>query len=178
MLTTILTIIVVAIALVLIVAARQPDEFRVSRSTVLPAAASVVFPHVNELRKWETWSPWARLDPDAKSTFEGPAAGTGAVMRWAGNKNVGEGSMTITDSRANELVRFRLEFLKPFKATNTAEFEFRPQGDQTHVTWSMYGENNFMSKVISLFINCEKMVGGQFEQGFANLKEVVEKAKG
>lgn len=175
MLTILLTVIVVAIVLMLIVAARQPDEFRVSRSTVLPAVPSAVFPHVNELRKWEAWSPWAKLDPDAKSTFEGPAAGTGAVMRWAGNKNVGEGSMTIIDSRANELVRFRLEFLKPFKATNTAEFEFKPQGDQTHVTWSMYGENNFMSKVISLFINCEKMVGGQFEQGFANLKEVLER---
>ncbi len=177
MLTTILTVIVVAIALLLIVAARQPDEFRVSRSAILPAAPSVIFSHVNELRKWEAWSPWARLDPDAKSTFEGPPAGTDAVMRWAGNKNVGEGSMTITESRPNELVRFRLEFLKPFKGTNTAEFEFKPQGDHTHVTWSMYGENNFMSKVINVFINCEKMVGGQFEQGFANLKEVVEKGK-
>jgi hypothetical protein len=129
---------------------------------------------VNELHKWDAWSPWAKLDPNAKNTFEGPPAGTGAVMCWAGNKNVGEGSMTITESCANELVQFRLEFLKPFKGTNTAEFIFKPQGDQTHVTWSMYGENNFLSKVIGIFINCEKMVGGQFEQGFANLKEVVE----
>jgi len=174
----ILIVLAVAVIVLLVVAARQPDEFRVSRSSVLPVAPSIVFPHVNELRKWEAWSPWARLDPDAKNTFEGPPAGTGAVMCWAGNKNVGEGSMTITESRPNELVRFRLEFLKPFKGTNTAEFEFKPQGDHTHVTWSMYGENNFMSKVINLFINCEKMVGGQFEQGFANLNEVVETEKG
>jgi hypothetical protein len=170
----ILIVLAVAVIVLLVVAARQPDEFRVTRSTILPVAPSIVFPYVNELRNWEAWSPWARLDSDAKSTFEGPVAGSGAVMRWAGNKEVGEGSMIITESRANELVRFRLEFLKPFKGTNTAEFIFKPQGDQTHVTWSMYGENNFLSKVIGIFINCEKMVGGQFEQGFANLKEVVE----
>ena len=173
----ILIVLAVAVIVLLVVAARQPDEFRVSRSSVLPVAPSIVFPHVNELRKWEAWSPWARLDPNAKSTFEGPPAGTGAVMRWAGNKNVGEGSMTITDSRPNEMIQFRLEFLKPFKATNTAEFVFKLQGNQTQITWSMYGTNNFLSKVIGLFINCEKMVGGQFERGFANLKEVVERTK-
>lgn len=178
MINIILTVIAVAVVLLIIAASRQPDEFRVSRSATLPAAPSVVFPRVNDLHQWEAWSPWARLDPNAKNSFEGPAAGTGAVMRWAGNKNVGEGSMTITESRENELVRFRLEFLKPFKATNTADFVFKPQGDRTQVTWSMYGRNNFLSKVIGVFINCEKMVGEQFEQGFANMKAVIEEGKG
>lgn len=170
-----LLVLAVLVAVFMTVAARQPDAFRVSRSAVFPAAPSVIFPYVNDLHKWEAWSPWARLDPNADTTFEGPSAGPGAVMRWAGNKNIGEGSMTLIESRANERVRFRLDFLKPFKGTNTSEFEFRPQGDRTHVTWSMSGENNFLAKVISLFIDCEKMVGGQFDQGFANLKEVLER---
>jgi hypothetical protein len=172
---TILAIIAAAIAVLILFIATRPPEFRVTRSGAIPGPVSAVFPHVNELRKWEPWSPWARLDPNAKSTFEGPAAGAGASMAWAGNNQVGEGRMTIIESRPNELVRFKLEFYKPFKATNTAEFTFKAQGDQTVVTWSMFGTNNFLAKAMNLVINCDKMVGGQFEQGLANLREAVEK---
>ena len=176
MLTTILIGVAVIAAIFLVFVATRPDEFRVTRSGVIPAPVATVFPHVNELRKWEAWSPWARLDPNAKSTFEGPAAGTGASMAWAGNRNIGEGRMTIVDSQPDERVRFRLEFFKPFKATNTAEFTFHSQDGQTLVTWSMFGTNNFMAKAINVFINCDRMVGGQFEQGLANMKAVVEAA--
>jgi hypothetical protein len=129
---------------------------------------------VNDFHKWEEWSPWAKLDPAAKATFEGPSAGTGAIFRWAGNKEVGEGSMTITESRPSDLIRIRLEFLKPFAATNTAEFTFKPEGDQTAVTWSMAGQNNFMSKAICLFMDRDKMVGGKFEEGLAAMKSIAE----
>jgi hypothetical protein len=158
--------------------AGRPDEFKVTRSSKINANPDAVFPHVNELRKWEAWSPWAKLDPNAKSAFEGPSAGTGAIMRWSGNKKVGEGSMTITESNANELVRFRLEFLKPFKATNTAEFVFQPEDGQTVVTWSMFGKNNFTGKIFSLIVNCEDMVGSDFEKGLDQLDAVVRTARG
>src|SRR5260221_14652047 len=107
------------------------------------------------------------MDPNAATTFGGPASGVGATMDWAGNMKVGEGSMTIVESHPNDLVRFRLDFQKPFAGTNTAEFTFQPQGGQTQVTWSMTGHNNFMGKAMGLVMNCDKMVGGQFEQGFA-----------
>lgn len=152
----------------------RPGEFSVSRSASIGAPSAKVFGNVNELQKWEAWSPWAKLDPDCKTTFDGPAAGTGAVMRWDGNNKVGKGSMTITDSKASELVRFRLDFLKPFKGTNTAEFTFRPEGNGTNVRWSMKGTNNFVGKAMSLVMNCEKMVGPQFEKGLAQLKTVSE----
>jgi len=152
----------------------RPGEFSVSRSATIGAPPAKVFPNVNELQKWEAWSPWAKLDPDCKTTFEGPAAGTGAVMRWDGNNKVGKGSMTVTDSRPSELVRFRLDFLKPFKGTNTAEFTFRPESNGTFVNWSMKGTNNFVGKAMSLVMNCEKMVGPQFEKGLAQLKAVSE----
>jgi len=174
MLCTILGILVLALIVFAFVASRQPAEFRVSRSTMITATPEKVFPHVNELRLWEAWSPWARLDPSAKSTFEGPASGTGAIMRWNGNNKVGAGSMTITDSKPNEMVRFRLDFLKPMRATNTAEFSFQPQGSQTQVTWSMVGNNNFIGKAMNLVLNCEKMCGDQFEKGLTNIKAVVE----
>jgi len=117
------------------------------------------------------------LDPNSKSTFEGPAEGVGAKMSWAGNNKVGVGSMAITESRPSEFIQFKLEFQKPMQATNIAEFSFKPEGDQTNVTWTMMGTNNFMGKVMGLVMNCDKMVGGQFEQGLASLKEVVEQEK-
>ncbi len=131
---------------------------------------------MNDFHNWEAWSPWAKLDPAAKATFEGPSTGTGAIFKWAGNKEVGEGSMTITESRPSDLIRIKLEFLRPFEATNSAEFTFKPEGNRTAVTWSMEGKNNFIAKAVCLFMNMDKMVGGQFEQGLAQMKAVVEAA--
>ena len=158
----------------IIVVAMQPAEFNVMRSAKLAEPPEKIFPHVNDLHLWEAWSPWAKLDPNAKNSFAGPASGVGAAMAWEGNCKVGVGRMTITESKASSLIRFRLEFEKPMKATNTAEFTFKPEGGQTVVTWSMAGRNNFAGKVFGLFMNCDKMIGGQFEKGLAQLKSVAE----
>ena len=174
MLDIILILVAIAVIIFIIVAAMQPSDFRITRTGTITAPASSVFAQVNDLHKWDPWSPWAKLDPDAKNTFEGSASGVGAIMRWVGNNKVGQGSMTIMESRPDEFISFKLEFLKPFKATNTSEFSFTNENDQTTVTWSMYGKNNFMGKAIGLIMSCEKMVGGQFEKGLAALKSVVE----
>jgi hypothetical protein len=155
--------------------AMQPAEFIVSRSATFAAPAGAVFPQVNELRKWKAWSPWAKKDPQAKETYDGPAAGTGSVMAWAGNKEVGEGRMTIVESQPNALVRFKLEFFKPFAATNSAEFAFKEEAGRTAVTWTMRGQNNFIGKAMCLVFDMDKMVGGDFEAGLAGIKTIVEK---
>ena len=174
MLDIILMLVAIAVVVFLIVVSRQPDDFKVTRSASMAAPVSSVFAQVNDLHKWEAWSPWAKLDPAAKNAFEGPESGVGAIMRWSGNNKVGVGSMTIIESHSDDLVRFKLDFLKPFKATNTAEFWFKSEGDQTVVTWSMLGKNNFISKAMGLIMNCDKMVGGQFEQGLSSIKSIVE----
>jgi hypothetical protein len=166
----------VILAVFLVIVALQPADFRVSRSATIPAPAPAVFAQVNDLHKWQAWSPWEKLDPAMKRSFEGPPAGVGATYSWTGNKEVGEGRMTITESRPNELVLMKLEFFKPFAATNTSEFTFKTEGGQTAVTWSMAGRKNFISKAVCMFMNMDKMVGGQFEEGFANLKTVSEAA--
>lgn len=176
MLKKILIAIAAIVVVFVIVVAIQPSEFRITRKATISAPAPAVFAQVNDFHNWEAWSPWAKLDPAAKTTFEGPSAGTGAIFRWAGNKEVGEGSMTITESRPPDLIRIKLEFLKPFAAINTTEFTFTPEGDQTAVTWSMAGKNNFIAKAVCLFMNMDKMVGGQFEKGLVNMKSVVETA--
>jgi Polyketide cyclase / dehydrase and lipid transport len=176
MLKKFLIAIAAIIVVFVVVVALQPSEFRIVRSATISAPAPAVFAQVNDFHNWEAWSPWAKLDPAAKATFEGPSTGTGAIFKWAGNKEVGEGSMTITGSRPSDLIRIKLEFLRPFEATNSAEFTFKPEGNRTAVTWSMEGKNNFIAKAVCLFMNMDKMVGGQFEQGLAQMKAVVEAA--
>lgn len=176
MLKIILIAVAAIVVLFFIIVSLRPSDFLVTRTGRISAPVGVVFDNVNDLHKWDAWSPWAKLDPNAKNSFEGPVSGAGASMAWSGNNKVGEGKMTITESRPNERVQFKLEFLRPFKATNTAEFTFKSEGDQTVVTWSMSGKNNFMGKAIGLFMNCDKMVGGQFEQGLASLNSVSQQA--
>jgi len=156
----------------IVIVALQPAEYRVVRSATVSAPASTVFGQVNDFHNWEAWSPWAKRDPAAKNSFEGPSAGTGAAFKWAGNKEVGEGRMTITESRPSDLIRIKLEFIKPFASTASTEFAFKSEGNQTTVTWSMAGQKNFVSKAFCLFMNMDKMVGGDFEKGLASLKAV------
>jgi hypothetical protein len=169
-----IAVVVVLLGLVAFIAT-QPGESQVARSATFAAPAPAVFAQVNELKKWEAWSPWAKKDPQAKSSYAGPAAGAGASMSWAGNKEVGEGRMTIVESSPNALVRFKLEFFKPFAATNTAEFSFKEEGGRTALTWSMRGQNNFIGKAMCLVFDMDKMVGGDFEAGLAGIKAIVEK---
>ena len=178
MLPYILVGIAVLVVLFIIVVAMQPSDFSVTRSAKMAAPPEKVFPYVNDLHQWEAWSPWAKLDPNAKNSFEGPASGVGAAMAWEGNCKVGVGRMTITESKTGGLVRFKLEFVKPMKATNTAEFTFKPEGNQTVIAWTMAGKNNFVGKAFGLFVGCDKMIGGQFEKGLATLKSVAEGVPG
>ena len=161
-------------AVLTVVIIRQPDQFRVSRSLTIAAPAAAVFPHINSLRAYQEWSPWTNLDPNIKIVMEGPAAGPGALMKWSGNRQVGEGVMTLTESQSPHLVRFNLAFLKPFKSTSSVEFTLLPEGKQTLVTWTMHGANNFISKAMTLVMDCDKMIGGDFEKGLAQLKTITE----
>jgi hypothetical protein len=174
MLKTVLIGLVAVVVVFLAVVALQPSAFRISRSATMAAPAPAVFAQVNDFRNWEAWNPWQKLDPAAKNTYSGPPAGPGAMCAWAGNSEIGEGRMTITESRPNELIRIKLEFLKPFEVTNTAEFTFEPAGNQTAVTWSMFGHNTLMGKAIGLFMNMDRMIGEQFEKGLADMNSIVE----
>jgi len=176
MLIPTLSIIAAVVVLFVIVVAQQPRTFRVVRNTTIAAPPAAVFVRVNDLHEWEAWSPWQKIDPAMTQTYDGPPAGVGSSMWWSGDKKVGQGRMTITESRPDDFVRLRLEFIRPFKATNNVEFTLQPQADQTLVTWAMTGERNFFFKAFGLFMSMEKMVGGDFERGLAQLKSVTETA--
>jgi hypothetical protein len=176
MLPIILTIVAVVIGAFLIIVALQPAEYRVERSATMAAAPTQIFEQVNDFHNWGGWNPWGKLDPAMRVTYEGAPAGVGSVYKWLGNKNVGEGKMTITQSRPAELVGIRLDFYKPFKATSDTEFSFQPQSDgKTVVTWRMNGRNNFIAKAMHMICNMDKMIGSQFEKGLSDMKQIVER---
>jgi uncharacterized protein YndB with AHSA1/START domain len=174
MLLTILSAALLLLLAFLVVVAIQPSTFRVSRSTDIAAPPEIVFAEVNDLHRWEAWSPWAKIDPASRTTYAGAESGEGAIMSWAGSDKVGEGRMTIVESQPGRLIRLRLDFIKPFQATNMAEFRFEPAADGTSVTWSISGERNFVFKAMGLLINCNKMMGDQFDKGLVQLKAVAE----
>ena len=164
---------VVVIAAFLIFVATRPTDFRVERSATIAAPAQALFEQVNDHHKFNQWNPFLKLDPNVKNTYSGPDAGVGAVCSWDGNKDVGAGSATITESKPGELVRERMDWKRPMEGIATVDFTFKPQGDKTVVTWAMYGKNGFMGKLVSIFMDCDKMCGPPFEQGLADLGKIV-----
>jgi len=150
--------------------ATRPAKFVISRSALLPAPPDKVFEIVNDFHEWNDWSPWAKLDPNSKTTFDGAPSGVGAKFAWDGNNKVGSGSMAIVESRPNESIKIDLTFTRPMQATNVTLFTFKPETNGTRVTWTMSGANGFMGKLFSVLIDCDKMVGGQFEDGFQNME--------
>ena len=155
--------------------ALQPSTYRVSRQTTISALPDAVFALVNDFHNWDAWSPWARLDPAMKTRYDGPAAGQGAIYSWVGNDKVGEGRMTILDSRPNESVRLRLEFLKPFPSASIMEFTLKGSAGATAVDWTMSGENNFIAKAaLAVMGSLDKAVGPDFEKGLARMKAAAE----
>lgn len=168
-------VVAVLIVGVLILAAMQPDTFKIERKGTMKAPPEKVFGFLNDFKNWAAWSPWEKKDPAMKRTMSATTAGKGATYGWEGNKDVGVGNMEIAESAPPSKLTVKLNFEKPFKANNIVNFTLAAVGDGTEVTWSMEGQNNFMSKIMCVFMNMDKMVGPDFEAGLANLKAAAEK---
>ena len=166
--------VVVLLAALLIYAATQPDTFRIQRATSIKAPPEKIFAVLNDFMRWEAWSPWEKKDLAMKRTFSAVTSGKGAVYAWEGNSDVGQGRMEIAESVAPSKVAIKLDFVKPFETHNMVEFTLEPKGDSTNVTWAMQGPMPYISKLITVFVNMDSMVGKDFEAGLANLKAVAE----
>lgn len=165
--------IVAAVLILLLLASRRPDDFRIERSARIEAKPEDVFAEINDFRNWKQWSPWEKLDPNMVTTYDGPESGVGAKTAWSGNNKAGQGAMEILESESPNRVKIKLDFLKPFEAHNTTEFHLKAEGSATLISWQMYGKNNLISKVFGLFMNMDAMIGKDFEEGFENLKTVL-----
>lgn len=168
-------VVVVLIVAALLFATTRPDTFRVQRTTTIKAPPQKVFALINDFQHWSSWSPYEKKDPAMQRTRSGAASGAGSVYEWEGNKDVGQGRMEITDAAPPSRITIQLDFIKPFAAHNTAEFTLQPTGEATSVTWAIYGPNQYISKLMGLFLNMDNLIGKDFEAGLADLKALAEK---
>lgn len=176
MIRTILISVLLLIAAVLIYAATKPSDFKIQRSTTIKASPDKLFPLINDLHTMQTWSAWETVDPQMKRSYSGEASGKGAKYAWEGNREIGQGSMEITESIPASKVAMRLDFVKPFEGHGTVEFSIEPNGENTVVTQTMMGTSSYIPKLMCLlFFDQDKMIGGKFEEGLANLKAIAEK---
>ena len=170
-------VLAIAIVIVLILASTKPATFSVRRSAMVQAPAEAIFPLINDFHQWAKWSPWENRDPAMKRDYSGVESGKGAIYAWEGNKNVGSGRMEILDASSPSKITIKLDFFKPFEGHNRAEFTFVPEREAaaTNVIWVMQGPSSFMSKVMQVFMDLDRMIGRDFEAGLANLKTLTEK---
>jgi uncharacterized protein YndB with AHSA1/START domain len=175
LLTRIVVVLIVLGAGVVAYAATRPDSFRIERSAAINAPPEKIFAIINDFSNFPAWSPWQKLDPAMKVTNSGPASGKGAVSHWDGNGKVGAGRTEILESVSPSRISMRLDMTRPFEASNLVDYTLKPNGNSTVVTWAMHGPQPLMAKVVGVFIDCEKMVGKDFEEGLANLKALAER---
>ena len=154
----------------------KPDTFRVQRAASIKAPPEKIFPLINDLHAWGAWSPYEKKDPNMQRSYSGAPSGKGAIYAWDGDKNVGKGRMEITESSPSSKILIQLDFFSPFEAHNMAEFTLVPQGDATSVTWTMDGPAPFISKLMQVVFNMDRMIGKDFEEGLANLKSLTERS--
>ncbi len=164
----------VLVVAVLVYAATKPDTFHVQRSANIKAPPDKIFPLIDEFKNWSAWSPFEHKDPAMKRTFGAVTRGKGAVYEWDGNGQVGSGRITIVDTAAPSKVDIKLDMLRPITTHNDVTFTMVPEGDATKVTWAMTGGVPYVAKIMHVFFNMDRMVGGDFEAGLANLKRIVE----
>lgn len=169
MLKTVIVVIAIAIAAVLVLAAMRPDTFKVQRSADIQAPPEKVYALISDFKRWQAWSPWEKKDPQMKREFGDKS------YAWQGNKEVGEGKMTIVEAVPPQRMKLSLDFIKPFEAHNTVDFTLQPKDKGTTVTWAMQGNTPYLFKVVHVFVDMDRMVGKDFEAGLANLKAAAEK---
>jgi uncharacterized protein YndB with AHSA1/START domain len=169
-----LILLAAAVAAFLLYVASRPGSFRIERRTSIAAPAERIFPMLSDFRRWTDWSPWEKLDPNLQRTFSGAPMGTGAVYEWRGNNKAGAGRMEIVESHPSSLVRIKLDFIKPFRASNTVDLTLTPAGGGTEMRWVMTGASPFISKLFGVFMNMDQMIGKDFEAGLANIKRLAE----
>ncbi len=174
MFTILALLVAAAVVTLVVVVLTKPNSFRLQRSLSIQAPPEAIYPLIDDFHNWPQWSPWERVDTTMQRTYSGEPDGVGAVYDWSGSGKAGTGRMAITEAEASSRILIALDFFKPFKASNKAEFTLQPQDGGTVVTWAMYGPSPFISKLMSLVFNMETTVGPDFEAGLHALKTLSE----
>jgi hypothetical protein len=178
MIAALLVLVAAGIAIVVMLALRKPDVYRIARSTRIAAPAAQIFPYIEDFNRWSLWSPFESKDPAMRRTHSGAVRGAGAIYEWSGNRKVGSGRMQVLQVDAPSKAVIDLQFITPFRNHCVAEFTLRGDGADTTVEWEMKGPAPFASKLMQVFMNMDRMIGADFELGLASLKRVAERSPG
>jgi len=162
------------LAALLVFTITRPDDFRVQREIVIKASPEKIMPLLTDFKQFAQWSPWEHLDPKMQREFSGAPSGPGAIYAWQGNDDVGKGRMEILSVTPDKVV-IQLDFLSPLEAHNTTEYTLSRQGENTRMTWAMFGPANFLTKLMGVFVSMDSMVGKDFEKGLSQLKREAER---
>lgn len=163
------------VGLFLMIAQAQPEDYRVERSIATKVAPAAIFSVLSDFQRFGEWSPWEKLDPNMNRKFGGTPGTVGCTYEWDGNDEVGAGKMTIVEVLPGDKVRIKLEFLRPFPSESEVIWSVQESGDETKISWIMTGKNsNLVSKIFSLIMDMDAMIGKDFEKGLTQLKSVVE----
>ena len=170
-------VIVLLIAIYVILGFIGPADYRVERSIEIEAPLSIVFDQTSKFENWGAWSPWAKIATDTKYTIENDNQEVGAKMSWeSDHKDVGHGSMMISDVVKNEKVLYTLSFVKPFEMTSKGGFIYTQEASGINLVWYDSGDIPFFQRPMMLLLfDVEKKVGPMFEKGLADIKEICEK---
>jgi carbon monoxide dehydrogenase subunit G len=154
--------------------ATRPDEFRITRKVSIKAPPDAIYSRISDMRRFNEWNPFVKGDPSVKLVYSAITAGPGGSYDWDSTGQAGKGRMAITDVLPPNRVAMALQFEAPMKANNKVVFTLRPQDSNTEVTWEMTGTYGFAHKIMDVAFNFEKLIGGEFDKGLADLKSQAE----
>ena len=175
MVKLILVVFGIAVVGLLLYAASRPGNFHIQRSTHIAASAEKIYPYLSDFHKGQLWSPYEKKDPAMQRSFSGAENGRGSIYEFAGNREVGKGRLEIVETQEPTRVVLTLDMREPMQGHNVVTYSIRPDGAGSEVSWAMDGDCNFFGKLMGVFFNMDKMIGGDFATGLANLKTLVEK---
>jgi hypothetical protein len=166
----------VIVAAILVIAAVQSPEMKVSREIEIATTPEALFPYINNSKNSYEWMPWSESDPTVEMKYSGPDAGVGAASSWKG-KEMGVGTAEVVESIPNQVVKTKLTYTEPFAMSQMAEVSLTPSFSGTLVKWSVSGQRPYFFRLIGMFVSSDKMIGGEFEKGLKKLKMLAESRK-
>jgi hypothetical protein len=164
---------VVALAGILgAVALGLPPHVTVARSVVINAPESAIFPYLNNLHRFGSWSPWSARDPKLAVSYGGPESGQGARVTWTSKKpSVGSGSMEISETQPNRRIDLAVNFNG---LEGTSSYDIVPSGSGSKVIWSFGYDSGSSPLKRWKGLMLDGFVGAEYRTGLDRLKETVE----
>ena len=164
------------VALVLITALFVKKDYSVERTIIVAKSNDETFAFLKLLRNQDRFSKWANLDPNMKKEYTGTDGTPGFISKWeSDHKQVGHGEQEIKRIVEGERIESELRFLKPFAGVAQAYTSTKPTSEnETMVAWGFNSRMNYPMNILLVFMNMEKMIGNDFEEGLKNMKKLIE----